>query len=112
MLRSVSKNKRHKKAIIWTCLQLFRQIDSWWYYKGPIQGVTNWTAMNDLFPMGLEQVQQQTAWPLAAHNRYWSGLNDYAVENGGSFHFIIGEILKYWLSTTGKNFLLEKSKTV
>ncbi len=45
------------------------QIDSWWYYKGELQGVTNWTELPDIFPRGLDYVQQATGWPIAAHNR-------------------------------------------
>ena len=42
------------------------------------------------FPNGLDRVQQETGWPVVAHNRYWSGLTNYSTENGGDYHFIIG----------------------
>ena len=65
------------------------EIDSWWYFKGPVQGVTSWTPMPELFPHGLDRVQQETGWPVGAHNRYWSGKTNYSSENGGDYYFII-----------------------
>lgn len=63
-------------------------LDSWWYYKGENNGVTNWTAMPDIFPEGIESLYQQTGWLVQAHNRYWSYENVYASQNGGDFKFI------------------------
>ena len=48
--------------------------------------------MTDLFPHGLDRVQQATAWSVVAHNRYWSASTPYAIQNGGPFHFIMGKI--------------------
>ncbi|CAF3984657.1 unnamed protein product [Rotaria sordida] len=49
------------------------QLDSWWYYKGLKDGVSQWTARPDIFPDGLEIVHRRLEnLPLAAHNRYWS----------------------------------------
>ena len=76
------------------CLKMniyFHKIDSWWYFKGPMQGVTKWEPMTDLFPNGLDRVQQESGWPITAHNRFWSGLTDYAIQNGGQYTFIIGK---------------------
>ena len=38
----------------------------------------------------MDRVQQETGWPVVAHNRYWSGLTNYSTENGGDYRFIIG----------------------
>ena len=35
---------------------------------------------------------QETGWPIAAHNRYWSKDNVYAEQNGGQFKFYIGKL--------------------
>jgi len=49
------------------------QLDSWWYYKGIKDGVSNWTARPDIFPNGLQVLHRQLEnIPLAAHNRYWA----------------------------------------
>ena len=51
----------------------YLQIDSWWYYKGIKDGVSNWTARPDIFPNGLEKFDHQLQnLSLVAHNRYWS----------------------------------------
>ena len=47
-------------------------LDSWWYYKGPHGGVTNWAAMPSVFPEGLSKLFNQTGWYVQAHNRYFS----------------------------------------
>lgn len=47
------------------------QIDSWWYFKGPNDGVKNWTAMPSAFPNGIEAVVKKTGLPIVAHNRWW-----------------------------------------
>ena len=47
------------------------QIDSWWYFKGPDDGVKNWTAMPRVFPNGIEAVVKKTGLPMEAHNRWW-----------------------------------------
>jgi len=69
----------------------FRQwlMDSWFYYKGWGNGVKNWTAINDLFPKGIEFVTRMTGWQVVAHNRYWSANTDYARANGGDYEFAI-----------------------
>jgi hypothetical protein len=49
------------------------QLDSWWYYKGIGGGVTNWTALPDIFPDGLQALHRRLEnIPIAAHNRYWA----------------------------------------
>jgi hypothetical protein len=49
------------------------QLDSWWYYKGIGDGVSNWTARPDIFPDGLQALHRRVEnIPLAAHNRYWA----------------------------------------
>jgi hypothetical protein len=49
------------------------QLDSWWYYKGIGGGVSQYTAMPDVFPDGLQVLHRRLEnIPLAAHNRYWA----------------------------------------
>ncbi|CAM2722812.1 unnamed protein product [Rotaria socialis] len=49
------------------------QLDSWWYYKGIGDGVSQWTARPDIFPDGLQTLHRRLEnIPLAAHNRYWA----------------------------------------
>ncbi|CAF1261231.1 unnamed protein product [Rotaria sordida] len=49
------------------------QLDSWWYFKGIGNGVSQWTARPDVFPDGLAVLHRRLEnIPLAAHNRYWS----------------------------------------
>ncbi|KAK2183903.1 hypothetical protein NP493_292g00003 [Ridgeia piscesae] len=67
------------------------QFDSWFYYKGPKEGVTNWTSMPKIFPSGLRSLWEKTGWPVSAHNRWWSDKVVYAKQNGGKFNFIIEE---------------------
>lgn len=51
----------------------YMQLDSWWYYKGMDDGVSEWVARPDIFPDGLEAVHRRLGnIPLAAHNRYWA----------------------------------------
>ncbi|UJR07070.1 hypothetical protein I4U23_011358 [Adineta vaga] len=51
----------------------YLQIDSWWYYKGQGDGVSQWIARPDIFPDGLINLHRRLEnLPLAAHNRYWS----------------------------------------
>ena len=52
-------------------------------------GVKSWTALNDVFPNGLENLYVKTGLKVVAHNRYWSTDNVYASQNGGIYHFII-----------------------
>lgn len=62
------------------------QLDSWWYYRQdgadktgvPLSGVTNWTALPNVFPGGMPAVYNETQWPVMAHNRYWAPNNVYA----------------------------------
>lgn len=67
----------------------YLQLDSWWYYKGMVGGVKNWTARPDIFPHGIRYVSNLTDWNIVAHNRYWSNNTDYAKQNGGKFDFIL-----------------------
>ncbi|CAF1203111.1 unnamed protein product [Adineta steineri] len=49
------------------------QLDSWWYYKGMDDGVSQWTARPDIFPDGLQALYRRLEnISIAAHNRYWS----------------------------------------
>jgi hypothetical protein len=67
------------------------QFDSWFYPKdggvGPGGGggaVTNWTAMDSVFPSGMVSIQQKLgagmlngSMPMVMHNRQWSTQSDY-----------------------------------
>jgi hypothetical protein len=54
------------------------QLDSWWYYKGLNDGVSEWRARPDIFPDGLAELHRKiNNIPLAAHNRYWAYDNVY-----------------------------------
>jgi hypothetical protein len=54
------------------------QLDSWWYYKGIKDGVSQWRARPDIFPEGLATLHRRLEnIPLAAHNRYWAYDNIY-----------------------------------
>ena len=49
------------------------QLDSWFYYKGIGQGVSDWQSRPDIFPDGLPSLyRQMESIPLAAHNRFWA----------------------------------------
>jgi hypothetical protein len=51
----------------------YLQIDSWWYYKGIGEGVTQWTARPDVFPDDLPALDRKLEnIPIVAHNRYWA----------------------------------------
>eukprot|EP01006_Ploeotia_vitrea_P025487 TRINITY_DN58345_c0_g2_i1.p1 TRINITY_DN58345_c0_g2~~TRINITY_DN58345_c0_g2_i1.p1 ORF type:complete len:748 (-),score=61.40 TRINITY_DN58345_c0_g2_i1:94-2337(-) len=64
-------------------------LDSWWYFKGPHGGVTQWTAMPSIFPHNLTWFYNHTGWRIQGHNRYWSPKTPYAKQNGGPWEFII-----------------------
>jgi len=60
------------------------QFDSWFYPKdgavdpgGGGGGVTNWTAIPDVFPGGMAHIQSLLKMPMAMHNRQWSPHSDY-----------------------------------
>lgn len=60
------------------------QFDSWFYPKdgvpapgGEGPGVTNWTAMPDVFPGGMAHIQSLLNVPMVMHNRQWSPRSDY-----------------------------------
>ena len=66
----------------------YLQIDSWWYYEGMKEGVSNWTARPDIFPHGLEGLDHELfSLPLVAHNRYWAYDNVYK----NNYSFILDE---------------------
>jgi hypothetical protein len=67
--------------------------DSWWYLKDPYGagggggGVVSWTALEPVFPGGLEAVRADTNLTVMGHNRMWSPGTTYAVANGGAYTF-------------------------
>eukprot|EP01064_Diplonema_japonicum_P018967 TRINITY_DN2766_c0_g1_i1.p1 TRINITY_DN2766_c0_g1~~TRINITY_DN2766_c0_g1_i1.p1 ORF type:complete len:748 (+),score=157.49 TRINITY_DN2766_c0_g1_i1:51-2294(+) len=91
-------------------------LDSWWYFKGPQDGVTNWTATPDTFPPGgdnaLKTFTEQTKWMVIGHNRYWDHGTSYSIHNGGPFnfsddganHYVVPLTQDFW------DFLMERSK--
>ena len=46
-------------------------LDSWWYYKGNLNGAKNWTAMTSIFPDGLQALHANITMPFIGHNRWW-----------------------------------------
>ena len=64
-------------------------LDSWWYYKGALGGVKNWTARPDIFPSGIQSLHANLTMPWIAHNRWWAPETDYATQNGGQYAFVI-----------------------
>ena len=65
-------------------------LDSWWYFKGQLGGVKNWTARPDVFPSGLQALHANLTYPFLAHNRWWAPETDYAKQNGGGYTFVFG----------------------
>ena len=63
-------------------------LDSWWYYKGELGGVKNWTARPDVFPDGIQFLHANFSMPFVAHNRWWAPETDYATQNGGQYEFV------------------------
>lgn len=67
--------------------------DSWWYFKGYGDGVSNWTATPAVFPPGgdgaLAALTQETGWQVIGHNRFWANDTVYAKANGGAWDFFI-----------------------
>jgi hypothetical protein len=95
---------------ICSLMYLIVQIDSWWYYKGPENGVKNWTAKPSIFPNGIEAVAKKTGWPIEAHNRWWSPVTDYAKQNGGKFEFIVESEASLPVEEEFWDFLFSSSK--
>jgi len=47
------------------------QLDSWWYFKGIGDGITQYTAMSDVFPNGLSALHRKVEnIPFAGHDSY------------------------------------------
>lgn len=65
-------------------------LDSWFYFKGQLGGVKNWTARPDVFPSGLQALHANLTYPFLAHNRWWAPETDYAEQNGGAYKFVFG----------------------
>ncbi|XP_041369874.1 uncharacterized protein LOC121383842 [Gigantopelta aegis] len=86
------------------------QVDSWWYYKGPNNGVTLWEPMPEVFPRGLKFLQKKLGVPIVAHNRYWSTESNYSKVNGGNFTFIEGKRMSLPNDPTFWNYLLGRGK--
>ena len=65
--------------------------DSWWYERCPNKGVKSWTALEEVFPDGMEIIYQETSLPVIAHNRWWCNETDYAKRSGGKYEFIFDD---------------------
>src|SRR6185312_13460455 len=82
----------------------YYQLDSWWYYKGKSQGVTDWSPRTDVFPHGLAALHQSLGLPLVTHNRWWDSATGYATQ----FHFIreketaLPDDQRFWDSLMGR----------
>ena len=92
-------------------------LDSWWYYKGADDGVTNWTATPEVLPPtggddALLSLTQQLGWDVIAHNRYWSSETAYAKENGGEWAFSPREKGRYMVPLEAGfwRWLMKKSR--
>ncbi|CAF1132035.1 unnamed protein product, partial [Didymodactylos carnosus] len=68
------------------------QYDSWFYYKGIGDGVSEWESRPDIFPDGMAQLNNKVQLPIGAHNRYWASNTTYAKDNGGKYDFLIDKI--------------------
>ncbi|CAF3945609.1 unnamed protein product [Rotaria sordida] len=80
------------------------QLDSWWYYQGIKNGVTQWTARPDIFPDGLQVVHRRLEnISLAAHNRYWAIDNVYQ----DKYSFILDEINEKSLPIGNDSFWID-----
>ena len=65
--------------------------DSWWYRRCPNKGVKSWTALDSVFPSGMDALYQKTSMPVIAHNRWWCNETDYATRNGGDYEFVFDD---------------------
>ncbi|CAF1174900.1 unnamed protein product [Didymodactylos carnosus] len=68
------------------------QYDSWFYYRGIGNGVTQWTSRPDIFPDGIDKLHDAIHLPIGAHNRYWASNTTYAKDNGGKYSFLIDKL--------------------
>ena len=86
-------------------------LDSWWYFQGPFEGVTEWVAKPGVFPSGMDNMVNTLEWSVTAHNRYWSYETVYATQNGGEYPFIVEKSLFKAIPTseTFWNDLMENS---
>jgi hypothetical protein len=84
--------------------------DSWWYYKGKGEGVSQWIARPDIFPNGMAYVANATQWDMVAHNRYWAPDTVYAQQNGGNYSFAVEETMAVPIETRFWKDLLESSR--
>jgi hypothetical protein len=84
------------------------QIDSWWYYKGIGDGVSQWSPRPDIFPDGLPAVHRQMKYiPLAAHNRYWASDTVYSKKYAFVVDHVNGKALpisndSFWIDLLGE----------
>ncbi|ESO88546.1 hypothetical protein LOTGIDRAFT_234457 [Lottia gigantea] len=85
----------------------YMQLDSWWYYKDKNQAVTRWEPRPDIFPDGLQKLQEKLNLPLSLHNRYWSKDTPYAAK----YLFLKGVGLSVPLTTKFWDFLFTRGKT-
>ncbi|OWF39492.1 uncharacterized protein LOC110464957 [Mizuhopecten yessoensis] len=88
----------------------YLQIDSWWYYKGLLDGIKQWSYRPEIFPRGVKFLSQTTGWSIAAHNRYWSSDNVYDKANGGNYTFIKETLLAIPDDQTFWNDLLSTAR--
>ncbi|CAF3718368.1 unnamed protein product [Rotaria sp. Silwood1] len=82
----------------------YMQLDSWWYYKGMGNGVSQWTARPDIFPDGLQTVHRRLEnISLAAHNRYWA----YDTVYKQNYSFVLDESNKKALPIGNDSFWID-----
>ncbi|CAF2648055.1 unnamed protein product [Rotaria sp. Silwood2] len=86
------------------------QLDSWWYYKGIGDGVSEWSPRPDIFPDGLPMVHRRLEnLPLAAHNRYWASDTIYTKKYAFVIDHANGKALpkgndSFWIDLLGEAF--------
>ena len=63
------------------------------FIKGYREGCFRWNGNipSTRFPDTLEYVWNKTGLPITAHNKFWDISVEYAIDNGGSYAFIIDE---------------------
>jgi hypothetical protein len=84
------------------------QLDSWWYYRGISDGVTQWSARPDIFPGGLPVFYRRMEnISLVAHNRFWAPDNNYTNKYAFVIDHMNGKALpvgndSFWIDLLGE----------
>jgi hypothetical protein len=84
-----------------------RQLDSWWYPKDILKGVTLWEPMSSVFPSGMSHWLGE---PLLLHNRWFSPENEYITSGNFSSSFIVEEVAALPIKPDVFTHLMAKAK--